>query len=84
MYHTVDYSNEMLASLYNERGFTKYLYVDFNGAIEDYTKALDLYQSATYYYNRGLIHYRLGVYYIWLLYNLVNFKGNRNEYDHAG
>ena len=53
-------SKEKLASAYNERGFTKYLFVDFDGAIDDYTKAIELKELAVYYYNRGLVHYRLG------------------------
>lgn len=58
------YSDEKtLADLYNERGFTKYLYVDFNGAVDDYTKAIEYNSNShIYYYNRALVHYRLGQY----------------------
>jgi len=46
---------------YNERGFVRYLKVDFVEAIADYSKALS-YDPSLYFtqYNRGLIHYRLG------------------------
>lgn len=53
-------STDDLAQAFNERGFTKYLHVDFDSAVEDYTKALELKKSPIFYYNRGLIHYRLG------------------------
>ena len=46
---------------FNNRGQIKYLRVDFDEAIEDYTQALKL--DSTFpvvFYNRGLIHYRLG------------------------
>ena len=46
---------------YNNRGFIRYNRVDFDEAIEDYTDALKFDQSLYFtYYNRGLIHYRLG------------------------
>ena len=41
----------------------RYLQVAFTEAIEDYTEAVRLNdQLAIAYYNRGLIHYRLGKY----------------------
>uniref|UniRef100_UPI0037E80AFD tetratricopeptide repeat protein 32 n=1 Tax=Semicossyphus pulcher TaxID=241346 RepID=UPI0037E80AFD len=50
-----------LATAYNNRGQIKYLRVDFHEAVEDYTSAI---QSDSRFeipfYNRGLIHYRLG------------------------
>ena len=52
---------QRLALAYNNRGHLKYLSVDFNEAIADYTEALvydrDL---AIAFYNRGQIHYRMG------------------------
>lgn len=50
-----------LATAYNNRGQIKYLRVDFHEAVEDYTSAIE--QDSRFeipYYNRGLIHYRLG------------------------
>ena len=58
------FSKDTLADLYNERGFTKYLYVDFDGAVADYTLAIEQNKKAVYFYNRGLIHYRLGKKYV--------------------
>ncbi|CAK8697179.1 unnamed protein product [Clavelina lepadiformis] len=47
----------------NNRGQIKYLRVDFEEAVEDYTDALSLdKRSEVLFYNRGLIHYRLGRY----------------------
>jgi tetratricopeptide (TPR) repeat protein len=52
---------ETLALAYNNRGHLRYLSVDFDEAIEDYTKALEYNQKlAVAFYNRGQIHYRLG------------------------
>lgn len=52
---------EILALAYNNRGHLKYLSVDFDEAIDDYTKALECNQQLTLaFYNRGQIHYRLG------------------------
>ncbi|ODM95816.1 Tetratricopeptide repeat protein 32 [Orchesella cincta] len=50
----------VISRAYNNRGYLKYLQVDFEGAIQDYTKALK-YDStlACAYYNRGLVTYRL-------------------------
>ncbi|CAG5927938.1 unnamed protein product [Menidia menidia] len=51
----------MLAKAYNDRGQIKYLRVDFHEAIEDYTSAIEAdSQFEIPFYNRGLIHYRLG------------------------
>lgn len=50
-----------LATAYNNRGQIKYLRVDFHEAVEDFTSAIQ--QDSRFeipYYNRGLIHYRLG------------------------
>ncbi|CAL8315671.1 unnamed protein product [Lota lota] len=50
-----------LATAYNNRGQIKYLRVDFHEAIEDYTKAIHVDgRFEIPFYNRGLIHYRLG------------------------
>lgn len=50
-----------LATAYNNRGQIKYLRVDFHEAVEDYTAAIQTDRSSeTPFYNRGLIHYRLG------------------------
>ena len=54
---------EVVCKALNNRGQIKYLRVDFNEAIEDYSKALQLNDmSEVVLYNRGLIHYRLGRY----------------------
>ncbi|XP_068593480.1 tetratricopeptide repeat protein 32 [Cebidichthys violaceus] len=50
-----------LASAYNNRGQIKYLRVDFNEAVEDFTSAIETDdQYEVPFYNRGLIRYRLG------------------------
>lgn len=50
-----------LATAYNNRGQIKYLRVDFHEAIEDYSSAIEAdSQFEIPFYNRGLIHYRLG------------------------
>ena len=50
-----------LAAAYNNRGQIKYLRVDFREAVEDYTSAIKAdSQFEIPFYNRGLIHYRLG------------------------
>ncbi|CAL8100682.1 unnamed protein product [Orchesella dallaii] len=50
----------VISRAYNNRGYLKYLQVDFEGAIHDYTKALKYDStSACAYYNRGLVTYRL-------------------------
>ncbi len=53
---------EELKDAYNTRGHIRYLWVDFDDAIDDYSEAiqLDPYFSVAYY-NRGQIHYRLGM-----------------------
>ncbi|KAM6915745.1 tetratricopeptide repeat protein 32 [Xenentodon cancila] len=52
-----------LATAYNNRGQIKYLRVDFREALEDFTSAI---QADSHFevpfYNRGLIHYRLGLF----------------------
>ena len=54
-------SNEQLAEVYNSRGHIRYLLVDFNEAIEDYTEAILLNsRHGIAYYNRGQVHYRMG------------------------
>ncbi|XP_021371502.1 tetratricopeptide repeat protein 32-like [Mizuhopecten yessoensis] len=54
------YMKEKLALAYNNRGFLRYLRVDFDEAIEDYTRSVSLDPDlAVTYYNRGTIHYRL-------------------------
>nr|XP_040016678.1 tetratricopeptide repeat protein 32 [Gasterosteus aculeatus aculeatus] len=50
-----------LASAYNNRGQIKYLRVDFNEAVEDFTSAIQTDSRFEIpFYNRGLIRYRLG------------------------
>lgn len=50
-----------LAVEMNNQGHKKYLAVDFDDAIADYTRALDLCPTlAVAYYNRGTVLYRLG------------------------
>lgn len=50
-----------LARAFNERGYIQYLRVDFQSAIDDYSKAIALNEDFTVaYYNRGLVQYRLG------------------------
>lgn len=51
-----------LSLVLNNRGQAKYFSVEFNGAIEDYTKSLEMKKSCVTFYNRGLIHYRMGRY----------------------
>ncbi|XP_071947481.1 uncharacterized protein [Antedon mediterranea] len=53
--------NEVLALAYNNRGHLRYLCVDFDEAVDDYTEAIKYDEHlAVAYYNRGQIHYRLG------------------------
>lgn len=53
---------EELMDAYNCRGHIRYLWVDFDEAITDYSAALELDSNfAVAYYNRGQIHYRLGI-----------------------
>uniref|UniRef100_A0A8C8RR43 Tetratricopeptide repeat domain 32 n=1 Tax=Pelusios castaneus TaxID=367368 RepID=A0A8C8RR43_9SAUR len=52
-----------LATAFNNRGQIKYLRVDFDEALEDYTAAIRTQPDFEVpYYNRGLIRYRLGYY----------------------
>ena len=52
---------ERMADAFNTRGHIKYLWVDFDSAVEDYTEAIRRNpEFAVAYYNRGQIHYRLG------------------------
>lgn len=54
-------SSDQVADAYNTRGHVKYLWVDFDGAILDYTQAIRCDSSlAVAYYNRGQVHYRMG------------------------
>ncbi|XP_072029378.1 tetratricopeptide repeat protein 32-like [Amphiura filiformis] len=51
----------LLTQALNNRGQIKYLRVDFDEAVEDYSAALEIDEDfAIGYYNRGQIHYRLG------------------------
>lgn len=50
-----------LSEAYNTRGHIRYLWVDFDRAVSDYTEAIGLDPGfAVAYYNRGQVHYRLG------------------------
>ncbi|KAK3575996.1 hypothetical protein CHS0354_007534 [Potamilus streckersoni] len=50
-----------LGLAYNNRGYMRYLAVDFDKAIEDYSHGLaNNPKLPCTYYNRGLIHYRMG------------------------
>ena len=50
-----------LTDAYNSRGHIRYLWVDFDEAVTDYTAAIELDSDFSIaYYNRGQIHYRLG------------------------
>uniref|UniRef100_A0A8C9G5U5 Tetratricopeptide repeat protein 32 n=1 Tax=Pavo cristatus TaxID=9049 RepID=A0A8C9G5U5_PAVCR len=51
-----------LATALNNRGQIKYLRVDFDAAMEDYTAAIQSQPAFEVpYYNRGLVLYRYGV-----------------------
>nr|XP_033795153.1 tetratricopeptide repeat protein 32 [Geotrypetes seraphini] len=53
-------NSDELAIAYNNRGQIKYLKVDFYGAMDDYTAAIEAKADFEVpYYNRGLILYRL-------------------------
>ena len=53
--------SEELTDSYNARGHIRYLWVDFDDAIRDYTEAIRKNPSfAVAHYNRGQVHYRLG------------------------
>ena len=67
----------LLAKCYNNRGLIKYELVDFTEAIEDYATALSFQSNMDIaLYNRGLIHYRLGLEILLLLlhYRLIKSK----------
>merc|ERR1711860_3474 len=50
----------MKARALNNRGHTKYMQVEFEAALEDYNKALDVFPDfAVARYNRGTIFYRM-------------------------
>ncbi|XP_042247117.1 tetratricopeptide repeat protein 32 [Thunnus maccoyii] len=50
-----------LSTAYNNRGQIRYLRVDFDEAVEDYTSAIQAdSQFEIPFYNRGLVRYRLG------------------------
>ena len=52
---------EELTDSYNARGQIRYLWVDFDEAVRDYTNAIKRDPSfAVALYNRGQVHYRLG------------------------
>ncbi|CAL1585808.1 unnamed protein product [Knipowitschia caucasica] len=52
-----------LATAYNNRGQIRYLRVDFTEAVQDYSCAIQAHgHFEVPYYNRGLVHYRLGLY----------------------
>ncbi len=52
---------DKIALAYNNRGHLKYLSVDFDGAVDDYNKALEYnVELSSCYYNRGTIFYRMG------------------------
>ena len=52
---------EELTDSYNSRGHIRYLWVDFDDAINDYTAAIERNPNlAVAHYNRGQVHYRLG------------------------
>ena len=54
-------SKEKLALLYNNRGHSKYMLVDFYPAKDDFDIALSLNPSLDIaFYNRATIHYRMG------------------------
>lgn len=52
---------EELRDAYNSRGHIRYMWVKFDEAVVDYSKAIELdSEFAVAYYNRGQVHYRLG------------------------
>ena len=54
--------DESLADAFNTRGHIRYLWVDFEEAVTDYTDAINSNPNlAVAYYNRGQVHYRLGI-----------------------
>ena len=53
--------SEELTDSYNARGHIRYLWVDFDDAIKDYTAAIKRDPCLVVaHYNRGQVHYRLG------------------------
>lgn len=53
--------SDELTDSYNARGHIRYLWVDFDDAIRDYTEAIKRNPNfAVAHYNRGQVHYRLG------------------------
>ena len=54
-------TKEALSLVYNERGQLKYLGVCFDGAIQDYSRAIELCPNAITFYNRGQVYFRLGM-----------------------
>lgn len=50
---------EIFSNAYNERGQLKYLQVDFDGALKDYSSSLDFMRNPIALYNRATIYYRL-------------------------
>ena len=50
---------ELISKAYNERGQLKYLQVNFDGALKDYSNSLDFMLNPIALYNRATIYYRL-------------------------
>ena len=50
---------ELISKAYNERGQLKYLQVNFDGALKDYSSSLDFMLNPVALYNRATIYYRL-------------------------
>eukprot|EP00112_Aurelia_sp_Birch-Aquarium-sp1_P007673 Seg1838.7 transcript_id=Seg1838.7/GoldUCD/mRNA.D3Y31 product="Tetratricopeptide repeat protein 32" protein_id=Seg1838.7/GoldUCD/D3Y31 len=50
---------EIFSNAYNERGQLKYLQVDFDGALKDYSSSLEFMPNPIALYNRATIYYRL-------------------------
>jgi len=68
-----DQTRKTLCQCFNNRGQLRYLQVDFDKAIDDYTECLKIDQNHHIaLYNRGLIHYRLG-----------RFEKAINDFDRA-
>ena len=57
-----DLPKVLIARAWNDRGHLKYLQVDFYGAVADFSQAILLdNEFAVPFYNRGQIHYRMGM-----------------------